>query len=258
MMCTASCHCSAELARREERFAPRGAASAHAKLSEVSKVAERKEALKTEGAAKRSSPSSGSKAPASVPGSGLREEEGKPARDRRGKDREPVPGSDRESGQTRERGASTAGGRSRLARQDLKAAVPSEKPAQTPVEDGRHEADQHRDDRHKDSTRKARAAAPPAPSKADAAAKPAAEHDAKKRKPGVELDDLRERALSSRRPAAKQETPAAAAGVHVVTYMTLSVLMQEGVCACFITASAGAVSAVCMLDIGMSRNVTIG
>ena len=218
---------SAELARREERFAPKAAAPAHTKSSEPPKGPERREAHEAEGAAKRSSHSSGSKAPASVPSGGLRDGEGKPVRERREKDREPGPGSDRDSGQARERGANAAGGKSRLSRQDLKAVMPSEKPAQTPAEHARHEADQHQDARHKDPARKARAVAP---SKAEAAAKPAAEHDAKKRKPGVELDDLRERALSSRRPAAKQEAPAAAAGVHIVMHMTLSVLSQASVC----------------------------
>ena len=257
MMYIASCHCSAELARREERFGPKAAAPAHTKSSEPPKVPERREMHEAEGAAKRSSHSSGSKAPASVPTSGLREGEGKPARERREKDREPAQGSDRDSGQARERGAKAAGGKSRLSRQDLKAAVPSEKPAQTPAEDGGHDADQHQDARHKDPSRKARAAGPSAPPKVEAAAKPAAEHDAKKRKPGVELDDLRERALSSRRPAAKQEALAAAAGVHIVMHMTLSELKQELVWACFITISAGAVS-VHMPDIGMSKKVTGG
>ena len=256
-ICITSCDGSAELARREERFGPKAAAPAHAKSSEPPKVPERKVAPEAEGAAKRSSHSSGSKAAASVPSSSLREGEGKPGRERKEKDREPAPGSDRESGQARERGAGTAGGKSRLSRQDLKAVMPSEKPAQTPAEGERHEADQHQDARHKDPARKARAAAPSAPSKAEAAAKPAAEHDAKKRKPGVELDDLRERALSSRRPAAKQEAPAAAAGVHIVLHMTLSELKQELVWACFITVSAGAVS-MYMPDTGMSQIATVG
>ena len=233
MICIMSCDGSAELARREERFAPKAAAPAHTKSSEPPRVPERRGMPEVEGAAKRSSHGSGSKAAASVPSSGLRDGEGKPAHEHREKDREPGPGSDRDSGQARERGANAAGGKSRLSRQELKAATPSEKPAQTPVKDGQHEADRNRDARHKDPARKARAAAPSAPSKAEAAAKPAAEHDAKKRKPAVELDDLRERALSSRRPAAKQEAPAAAAGVHIVMYMTLCVLKQElGVCTC--------------------------
>lgn len=231
MICIMSCDGSAELARREERFAPKAAAPAHTKSSEPPRVPERRGMPEVEGAAKRSSHGSGSKAAASVPSSGLRDGEGKPAHEHREKDREPGPGSDRDSGQARERGANAAGGKSRLSRQELKAATPSEKPAQTPVKDGQHEADRNRDARHKDPARKARAAAPSAPSKAEAAAKPAAEHDAKKRKPAVELDDLRERALSSRRPAAKQEAPAAAAGVHIVMYMTLCVLKQELVCA---------------------------
>ena len=188
---------------------------------------ERKEAHKGEGTAKHSSHSSGSKAPTSVPSSGLTECEGKPVRERREKDREPAQGSDRESGQAKDRGTITAGAKSRLAPQDMKAVMPSEKPAQTPAQDGQHEADQHRDARHRDSARKARAAAPPVPSKAEAAVKPAAELDATKRKPGVELDDLRERALSSRRPAAKQEAPAAAAGVPFAMYMPQSVVMPS-------------------------------
>ena len=114
-----------------------------------------------------------------------------------------------------------------LGQQDKKAAMPSEKPAKTPAEDGRHKPDQHRDDRHMGSGHKARAAAQSAATKVEAGAKPAAEHGAKKKKPAVELDDLRERALSSRRPAAMQEAPAAAAGVRIAMYMTISVVTHS-------------------------------
>ena len=222
-MCIASCDGSAELARREERFAPRAAASSHTKSSELPKLPERHE----EGAIKRSSHSNEDKALASVPSNSLREGDGKSVRERREKDREPVQGSDRESGQARDRGVNAAGRKSRLARQGLKAVMPSEMPARTPAEDGWHEGSQHMDGRHMSSGHKARAAAQSAPSKVDAAAKPAAEHDAKKKKPAVELDDLRERALSSRRPATKQEAPAAAAGVHAANYVTRSVVMHS-------------------------------
>ena len=179
------------MARREERFADKAAAATHAKSTEPG------EFLEPEGRAKRSSDTGGKKVHAPAPD---RAEDGQASREHRPRDRDAAQHKDREA---------APADRTRPARQAPSKEELSEQPPRRPSQNGGPEAGHRREKEAEHKDRSAvRSSQKPA---AKAPHRPAAE-DAKLKKPTMGLDELREQALSSRRPAAKLEEAVAAAG----------------------------------------------
>ena len=187
----------AELARREERFAEKApSASVRAKPSEPGEVAE------ADGRSRRPTETVGRKEDGSKAVSVHKTENSRPSREQRPRDRDTAQHKEREGGTT---------DRSRHVRPAPQKEEASEQPAKRPARDGK--ADEGKPV-ERDTGHKVRAAArssqkPVAPA-AELATNSASQAEAVK--PAGELIDLRERALISRRPAAKQEEKADAAG----------------------------------------------
>ena len=157
-------------------------------------------------APKRSIDAEGKKAPATAPRNTQKGEDGRSSREYRARDREPAQEMDRDGAVPAEK--------SRLARQAPKREEVTEQPPKASVQNGKAESGKHREREAGHKTASAvrssqRSGAAPATATGH---KSSADQEANAKKPIVELDDLRERALSSRRPAAKQEDPVPAAG----------------------------------------------
>ena len=191
----------AELARREERFAEKvPSASVRTKPAEPGEVPE------AEGRSRRPSEAGGRKESSSAAVPAQKAEESRPSREHRLKERDTAQHRDRDSG-TADRGRHA---RPAAQKEEASGHLADQK---GPAQNGRAgQGKQVERDAGQKARPAARSSQKPVAQAAEPAQTSAAQSEAKAEKPAVELDNLRERALSSRRPAAKQEEPADVAG----------------------------------------------
>ena len=170
------------------------------------KPAEAGEVPEGDGRSRRPSEAGGRKESSSAAVPALKAEESRPSREHRPRDRDTAQHRERDSG-TADRGRHA---RPVVRKEEASGQLADQK---GPAQDGRAGEGKQVE---RDAGQKARPAAQssekPVAQAAEPAHKSALQSEAKAEKPAVELDSLRERALSSRRPAAKPEEPADVAG----------------------------------------------
>ena len=191
----------AELARREERFAEKASSA-----SVRAKPAEAGEKPEADGRSRRPSEARGKKETSSAAAPAQKSEDSRPSREHRQKDRDTASHKERDNGTAdRSRHVQSAAQKDEASGQMTN----QEQPAQNgKVSEGK-QVEKDAEPKAKPGARSSQKSAAPA---AEPAHKSASQPEEKAEKPAVELDSLRERALSSRRPTSKQEEPADSAG----------------------------------------------
>lgn len=191
----------AELARREERFAEKASSA-----SVRAKPAEAGEKPEADGRSRRPSEARGKKETSSAAAPAQKSEDSRPSREHRQKDRDTALRKERDYGTAdRSRHVQSAAQKDEASGQ----LTNQEQPAQNgKVSEGK-QVEKDAEPKAKPGARSSQKSAAPA---AEPAHKLASQPEEKAEKPAVELDSLRERALSSRRPTSKQEESADSAG----------------------------------------------
>lgn len=191
----------AELARREERFAEKApSASARAKAAEPGEVPE------ANGRLRRPSEAGGRKEPSSAALPAPKAENSRPSREHRPKERDTAVHKERDSGTAdRNRNARPAGQKEEASGQ----LADQKQPAQNGKGTAGKQVERDAEQKAKSAARSSQKSSAPAD---ELVHKSASQPEERAEKPAVELDSLRERALSSRRPAAKQGELADPAG----------------------------------------------